>query len=86
MKDKIDLSDNPPVTAERAKKGWIRLPDGSRIVPVQIDAATFRWFQLQGRDCSEQVEVILRNYVTSQREHQIALTAPAGDASGNQTT
>ena len=63
--------ENPPLTEERAQKGWIRLPDGSRIVPVKMDAATFRWFRAQGNDFSRQMEAALQTYADSQRKHGI---------------
>ena len=66
----FDFSDNPPITEERARKGWIRLPDGSRIVPVKMDAATFQWFLVQGSDIPHQMETALRDYATMQREQQ----------------
>lgn len=72
MEETFDFSDNPPITEERAQKGWVRLPDGSRIVPVKMDAATFHWFQSQGKDFSEQIETLLRNYAETQRGHQLA--------------
>ena len=72
MEDTLDFSDNPPITEERAQKGWVRMPDGSRIVPVRMDATTFQWFRSQSEDFSQQIENILRNYAETQREHQIA--------------
>lgn len=72
MKETIDFSDNPPITEARAKKGWVRLPDGSRIVPVKMDAVTFQWFHSQGKDFSEQIESLLRIHAETQREHRSA--------------
>ena len=39
----IDFSDSPPITGERASKGWVRLPDGTRIIPVKMASTTFQW-------------------------------------------
>ena len=65
--DNIDFSDNPPITEERAQKGWVRLPDGTRIVPVKMDASTFQWFQSQGKDVSKQLKATLKTYASSHR-------------------
>ena len=68
MKDEFLDLENPPITAERAQHGWVRMPDGVRIVPVKMDKATFQWFRSQGKDVSTEIEAVLRNYAESQRE------------------
>ena len=69
MKDEFIDLENPPITEERAQHGWVRMPDGVRIVPVKMDKATFQWFRSQGKDVSTEIEAVLRNYAESQREH-----------------
>ena len=61
----IDFSDSPPITEERASKGWVRLPDGTRIVPVKMDLKTFQWYLSQGKDCTHQMEAALRDYAAT---------------------
>jgi len=70
MTDEFYDEENPPITEERVQKGWVRMPDGSRIVPVKMDAATFQWFRAQGKDFSQQMEAALRTYAASERKHQ----------------
>lgn len=60
----LDFAENPPLTETQVLKGWVRMPDGSRIVRVRMDAATFQWFHNQGHDLAEQAETVLRNYAT----------------------
>ena len=43
--NKMDIAlENPPMTEAQARKGWVRLPDGMRIVPARMDAPTYQWF------------------------------------------
>ena len=67
----INDSENPLITELRARKGWVRMPDGWRIVPVKMDGRTFEWFLSQGKDFSQQMETALRNYADAQREQQL---------------
>ncbi len=62
----IDFSDSPLITEERARKGWIRLPDGTRIVPVRMDSTTFQWYLSQGKDFTQQLETVLREHAAAQ--------------------
>ena len=67
LEDDIDFSDSPPITEERAQKGWVRLQDGTRIVPVRMDPATFHWYQSQGKDFSARLEEALLTFANSHR-------------------
>ena len=62
--------ENPPITEVRASKGWIRLPDGTRIVPARMDAPTYQWFLSQGQDVAAQIEAALRDYAEARRREQ----------------
>lgn len=71
----IEDSENPPITEAQAQKGWVRLPDGTRIVPVKMDAPTYQWFLSQGQDVSAQIETALRDYAA--QNQQRTQTQPA---------
>ena len=68
-------AENPPITEARAQKGWIRLPDGTRIVPVKMDAPTYQWFLSQGQDVSAQIETALRDYAAQRQQPASLQTA-----------
>ena len=69
--NKMDIDpENPPMTEAQVRKGWVRLSDGTRIVPARMDAPTYQWFMSQGQDIPAQIEAALRDYAAARRREQ----------------
>jgi len=63
----IDTSDIPPLSDEFFAKAKLRMPEQAVTVTVQIDPATYAWFQAQGVAAAKQMAAALKIYAEAHR-------------------
>lgn len=63
----INTSDIPPLSEEFFAKAQLRMPKTSVEVSVQIDPATFAWFQAQGDSAEQQMAAALKIYAEAHK-------------------
>lgn len=61
----IDYSDIPPLLEEFFEKATLRVPATQAYRLVQIDPDVLRWFQAQGGEYKEVINLVLRHHIES---------------------
>lgn len=67
--EEIDTSDITPLSDEFFAKAQLRVPKPSLKVSIQVDSATFAWFQAQGENAEQQMAVALKIYVEAHKAY-----------------
>jgi uncharacterized protein (DUF4415 family) len=66
--EEIDTSDIPPLDDDFFTKAKLRMP-GQVSVTMRVDADLMEWFRAQGEEYESLINMALRSYVESNKEH-----------------